>query len=191
MKWYNDMFKMTSRISLLLCGAVAFASAADSTLVEKQKNLVGTLDSLNSSVMGLRLGGTAKAGVLSSKLSSDQLLDQQDFRENQAYTDVNLVVRARPSEETEAKVELRLHKDWEEAYEEPINPIIGHWFSYDGKILNKHVDFNLGYMRVGYTPLTIYVPQTEILQEPEIFAAKRSEALALRSLDTLPTACWA
>ena len=88
MKWYNDMFKMTSRISLLLCGAVAFASAADSTLVEKQKNLVGTLDSLNSSVMGLRLGGTAKAGVLSSKLSSDQLLDQQDFRENQAYTDV-------------------------------------------------------------------------------------------------------
>ena len=49
MKWYNDMFKMTSRISLLLCGAVAFASAADSTLVEKQKNLVGTLDSLNSS----------------------------------------------------------------------------------------------------------------------------------------------
>lgn len=184
MKWYNDMFKMTSRISLLLCGAVAFASAADSTLVEKQKNLVGTLDSLNSSVMGLRLGGTAKAGVLSSKLSSDQLLDQQDFRENQAYTDVNLVVRARPSEETEAKVELRLHKDWQEAYEEPINPIIGHWFSYDGKILNKHVDFNLGYMRVGYTPLTIYVPQTEILQEPEIFAAKRSEALALRSLDT-------
>ena len=126
MKWYKDMFKMTSRISLLLCGAVAFAAAEDSTLVEKQKNLANTLDSINGSVMGLRLGGTAKAGVLSSNLSSDQLQDQKDFRENQAYTDVNLVVRARPSEETEAKVELHLHKDWQTAYEESINPMIGH-----------------------------------------------------------------
>ena len=184
MKWYKDMFKMTSKISLLLCGAMAFAFAEDSTLVDKQKNLVGTLDSLNGSVMGLRLGGTAKAGVLSSTLSSDQLQDGMDYRENQAYSDVNLVVKARPSEETEAKVELRLHKDWQTAYEESVNPVIGHWFSYDGKILNKHVDFNLGYMRVGYSPLTIYVPQTEILQEPEIFASKRVDALAMRSLDT-------
>ena len=175
MKWYKDMFKM---------GAMAFAFAEDSTLVDKQKNLVGTLDSLNGSVMGLRLGGTAKAGVLSSTLSSDQLQDGMDYRENQAYSDVNLVVKARPSEETEAKVELRLHKDWQTAYEESVNPVIGHWFSYDGKILNKHVDFNLGYMRVGYSPLTIYVPQTEILQEPEIFASKRVDALAMRSLDT-------
>lgn len=184
MKWYKDMFKMTSKISLLLCGAMAFAYAEDSTLVEKQKSLVGTLDSANASVMGLRVGGTAKAGVLSSTLSSDQLLGGMDSRESQAFSDVNLVVKARPSEETEAKVELRLHKDWQTAYEESVNPVIGHWFSYDGKILNKHVDFNLGYMRVGYTPLTIYVPQTEILQEPEIFASKRVDALAMRSLDT-------
>jgi len=184
MKWYNDMIKMTSRISLLLCGAVAFAAAEDSTLVAKQQSLIKTLDSANSAVAGLRLGGTAKAGVLSSKMTSDQLKDGSAFRENQAYTDVNLEVRARPSSETEARVELRLHKDWQSAYEESVNPVIGHWFSYDGKILNKHVDFNLGYMRVGYTPLTLYVPQTEILQEPEIFASKRREALAMRNLDT-------
>jgi hypothetical protein len=81
-------------------------------------------------------------------------------------------------------VQLRLHKDWQSAYDENNNPVIGHWFSYDGTILNKHVDFNLGYMRVGYTPLTINTPQTEILQEPEIFAEKRREALAQRNLDT-------
>ena len=75
-------------------------------------------------------------------------------------------------------VQLRLHKDWQSAFDENNNPVIGHWFSYDGTILNKHVDFNLGYMRVGYTPLTIYTPQTEILQEPEIFAQNRREALA-------------
>ncbi|MCQ2061729.1 MAG: hypothetical protein MJY99_00135 [Fibrobacter sp.] len=184
MKLNKDMFKMTSRISLLLCGAVAFASAQDSSLVNQQKSLLGTLDSLNSSVMGLRLGGTAKAGVVSSAMSSDQLVNGDDYRENEAFTDVNLVVTARPSEETEARVELRVHKDWQNAYEESVNPVIGHWFSYDGKIVNKHVDFNLGYMRIGYTPLTIYVPQTEILQEPEIFASKRIESLALRNLDT-------
>lgn len=184
MKMNKDMFKMTSRISLLLCGAVAYAAAADSTLVERQESLLNTLDSMNSSVMGLRVGGTAKAGVLSSTMSSDQLLNTADYRENQAYTDVNLKVNARPSAETEARVELRLHKDWQSAFDEGYNPIIGHWFSYDGKILDKHVDFNLGYMRVGYTPLTLYVPQAEILQEPEIFASKRVEALAYRNLDT-------
>ena len=184
MKLNKDMFKMTSRITLLLCGAVAFASAEDASLVNQQKSLLGTLDSMNTSVMGLRLGGTAKAGVVSSNMSSDQLLNQEDYRENNAFTDVNLSVMARPSEETQARGELRLHKDWQNAYEESVNPVIGHWFSYDGKIVNKHVDFNLGYMRVGYTPLTIFVPQTEILQEPEIFASKRVESLALRNLDT-------
>lgn len=184
MKWYNDMFKMISKTTLLLCGAAALAAAEDSTLVQKQKSLIETLDSTNSAVAGLRLGGTARAGVLSSGMSSDQLKDGTDHRDNQAYSDVNLEVHARPSSETEARVELRLHKDWQSAYEESVNPIIGHWFSYDGKILNKHVDFNLGYMRVGYTPLTLYVPQTEILQEPEIFATKRRDALAMRNLDT-------
>lgn len=182
MKMNKDMFKMTSRITLLLCGAAVCAAAADSTLVERQQSLLNTLDSMNSSIGGLRVGGTAKSGVLSSTMSSDQMLADQ--RETQAYTDVNFKVNARPSAETEARVELRLHKDWQNAYDEPINPVIGHWFSYDGKILNKHVDFNLGYMRVGYTPLTLYVPQVEVLQEPEIFATKRQEALALRNLDT-------
>ncbi len=175
---------MTSKIALLMCGAAVFAAAEDSALIEKQQGLLNTLDSIDGSVMGLRLNGTAKGGVISSTESSDQLFDGSDNRENQAYTDVNLKVSARPSAETEAKVELRLHKDWQSAYEEAVNPIIGHWFSYDGKILDKHVDFNLGYMRVGYTPLTIYVPQTEILQEPEIFASKRVDALAMRNLDT-------
>lgn len=180
----KNYMKTFFKASLALCVATSFAAAEDSTLVQKQEGMLQTLDSLNTSVMGLRLGGTAKAGALSSTMSSDQLVNGTDYRETQAYTDVNLVATARPSSETEARVELRLHKDWQSAYDESWNPVIGHWFSYDGKILNKHVDFNLGYMRVGYTPLTLFVPQTEILQEPDIFAQKRVDALALRNLDT-------
>ena len=180
----RDFMNMLSKLSIALCVSAGFAMAEDSTIVERQQGLIETLDSMNSSVMGLRLGGTAKAGVLSSTASSDQLVNKDDHRESQAYTDVNLVVTARPSSETEARVEARLHRDWQSAYDESWNPVLGHWFSYDGKILDKHVDFNLGYMRVGYTPLTLYVPQTEVLQEPDIFAQKRMESLALRNLDT-------
>ena len=180
----RDFMNMLSKLSIALCVSAGFAMAEDSTVVERQQGLIETLDSMNASVMGLRLGGTAKAGVLSSTASSDQLANQSDHRETQAYTDVNLKVTARPSSETEARVELRLHRDWQSAYDESWNPVLGHWFSYDGKILDKHVEFNLGYMRVGYTPLTLYVPQTEVLQEPDIFAQKRMESLALRNLDT-------
>ena len=175
-------FGLSSAIAL--SAATAFAAENQTEVVTQQKSLLEKLDSLNAAVLGLKINGTAKAGVLASFASSDQFADNSPTQENQAFTDVNLRLTARPSSETMIDVQLRLHKDWQSAYDENNNPVIGHWFSYDGTILNKHVDFNLGYMRVGYTPLTINTPQTEVLQEPEIFAEKRREALAQRNLDT-------
>ncbi len=182
-------FNMNMR-KFLLTSAIAFSAvsafAADNQaeVVTQQKSLLEKLDSLNAAVLGLKINGTAKAGVAGSFASSDQFATNSPTQENQAFTDVNLRLTARPSSETMIDVQLRLHKDWQSAYDENNNPVIGHWFSYDGTILNKHVDFNLGYMRVGYTPLTIFTPQTEILQEPEIFSEKRREALEKRNLDT-------
>ena len=182
-------FNMNMR-KFLLTSVVAFSAvaafAADNQgeVVTQQKSLLEKLDSLNAAVLGLKINGTAKAGVLASFSSSDQYAEESPTQENQAFTDANLRITARPSSETMIDVQLRLHKDWQSAYDENNNPIIGHWFSYDGTILNKHVDFNLGYMRVGYTPLTIFTPQTEILQEPEVFSEKRREALEKRNLDT-------
>ena len=179
----------TRKTSIILASAIlvgaSFAFAEnDSALVEKQKSFLEKLDSLNEAVLGLRLKGTAKAGASTSIAKSDQFSKESPTQENQAYTDVNLIFTAQPSSETRATVKARLHKDWQSAVEENNNPVIGHWFSYDGLILDKHVDFNLGYMRVGYTPLTINTPQVEILQEPEIFAQNRVEALDYRNLDT-------
>ena len=113
-----------------------------------------------------------------------QFAQESPTQENQAYTDVNLVLSAHPTSETQIHLEMRLHKDWQNAYDENNNPVIGHWFSYDGSILDKHLDFNLGYMRVGYSPLTLFTPQPDLLQEPEIFAEKRVYALSQRNLDT-------
>ncbi len=180
-----NMKKIGFTSALLLSAATAFAAESDqASVASQQKSLLEKLDSLNAAVLGLKLDGTAKAGVVSSNASSDQFSDNSPTRENQAYTDVNLVLTARPSAASMIHLELRLHKDWQSAFDENNNPVIGHWFSYDGMTLDNHMAFNLGYMRIGYTPLTIGVPQQELLQEPEIFREKRVEALAKRNLDT-------
>ena len=173
-------FGLTSAI--LFSAATAFAEGE--SVEAQQTSLLPKLDSLNAAVLGLKLNGNIKAGGLTSMAKSDQFSDDSPTQENQAYTDANLVLTARPSSETQIHLELRLHKDWQNAFDENNNPVIGHWFSYDGSILNKHLDFNLGYMRVGFTPYTLYTPQQKLLQEPEIFAQKRVEALAMRNLDT-------
>lgn len=169
--------------AFLAAATSAFAQGQD-TVAQQQTSLLQKLDSLDASVLGLRINGTVKAGGLSSKAHFSSVNPDGPKQENEAYTDANLRFTARPSSETKVDVQVRLHKDWQNAYDENNNPVIGHWFSYDGSIFNKHVDFNLGYMRVGYTPLTIFTPQPELLQEPEIFAQKRVESLAQRNLDT-------
>ena len=184
MNFNMNMRKFLLTSAVALSAVSAFAADNNAEVVTQQKSLLEKLDSLNAAVLGLKINGSAKAGGLVSIGNSDQYSSESPTQENQAFTDVNLRLSARPSSETMIDVQLRLHKDWQSAYDENNNPVIGHWFSYDGTILNKHVDFNLGYMRVGYTPLTIFTPQTEILQEPEIFAEKRREALEKRNLDT-------
>ena len=184
MNFNMNMRKILLTSAIAFSAASAFAADNQAEVVTQQKSLLEKLDSLNAAVLGLKINGTAKAGAIASFATSDQFAQESPTQENQAFTDVNLRLTARPSSETMINVQLRLHKDWQSAYDENNNPVIGHWFSYDGTILNKHVDFNLGYMRVGYTPLTIFVPQTEILQEPEIFSEKRRGALEKRNLDT-------
>ena len=183
MNYNMKKFVILPALAVLFSVSSAFAESQD-TIVQQQKSLLEKLDSLNDAVLGLRINGTAKAGGNASMAKSDQFAEKSPTQENQAYTDVNLVFTAHPRSETEDHLEVRLHKDWQNAYDENNNPVIGHWFSYDGTILNNHLNFNLGYMRVGYTPLTLATPQPELLQEPEIFAEKRVYALSQRNLDT-------
>ena len=173
----NRTIALTS--ALLFTAASAFAAEDNEAIVKEQKTL-----SLQESVLGLKLNGVAKAGAVASLANSDQFSEDSPTHETQAFTDMDLWMTARPSSETMVTLKLRLHKDWQSGFDENNNPVIGHWFSYDGSILNKHLDFNLGYMRVGFTPLTLNVPQPFLLQEPEVFAQKRVETLAQRNLDT-------
>jgi len=159
-------------IVLSLFCSMSFAQASASAL-----------DSIEENVIGFALNGWAKGGILSSTLESKSLPEEESVSEYLAFTDFNLSISARPSNETKATFDLRFHKDWQSAYREGNNSPIIRWWSYDGNILNKKLKFNLGTMRIAYTPLTVYLPEPELIMEPEIFASLKKDAMEERYLD--------
>jgi len=144
---------------------------------------VSALDSIEENVIGFALNGWAKGGLLSSTLSSKALPEEEAVSEYLAFTDFMLGISIRPSSETKATFDLRFHKDWQSAYREGNNSPIVRWWSYDGNILDKKLKFNLGTMRLAYTPLTIYLPEPELIMEPEIFVSLKKDAMEDRYLD--------
>ena len=182
--------KLISRISISaliatgLSFSVSFAQETDSSDGVREKAILSALDSIEENVIGFAVNGWAKAGILSSTLSSDALLPLgEDVSEYSAFSDFLLNISIRPSNETKASFDLRFHKDWQSAYREGINPPIIRWWSYDGNILDKKLKFNLGTMRLAYTPLTIYLPEPELIMEPEIFSDLKRDAMEERYLD--------
>lgn len=167
--------------TLIILGLFLGFSFAEDKASEQQKNLVSSLDSIEENVIGFSLNGRAKGGVLSSTLSSGAL--ERDVSEYSAFSDFLLNISVRPSNETKATFDLRFHKDWQNAYREGNNSPIIRWWSYDGNILDKKLKFNLGTMRLSYTPLTIYLPEPNLIMEPEIFSNMKREAMEDRYLD--------
>jgi len=141
------------------------------------------LDSIEENIIGFAMNGHAKGGVLSSTLSSEALPKGEDVSEYSAFTDFLLNISVRPSNETKASFDLRFHKDWQSAYREGNNVPIVRWWSYDGNILDKSLKFNLGTMHLAYTPLTIYLPEPDMLMEPEVFSEMKKDAMEERYLD--------
>jgi hypothetical protein len=142
------------------------------------------LDSIEENSVGFAVGGSAKGGMLSSTLYPKiDSKGEESFSEYLAFSDLLLSISVRPSNETKATFDLRFHKDWQSAYREGSNTPIIRWWSYDGNIMDKKLKFNLGTMRVAYTPLTIYLPEPNLIMEPEIFADLKKEAMEERYLD--------
>jgi len=148
-----------------------------------QESLISALDSIEENVIGFALNGNAKAGAAGSILDTKALASGEDASEYSAFTDFTLGISVRPSNETKATFDLRFHKDWQSAFREGNNSPIIRWWSYDGNLFDKKLKFNLGTMRVAYTPLTIYLPEPDVIMEPEIFSELRNDAMKERYLD--------
>ncbi|MDR2732376.1 MAG: hypothetical protein LBB36_04070 [Fibromonadaceae bacterium] len=177
--------KLISKIAInaLIAAGLFFSMPFAQETDARQKAVISALDSIEENTVGFSLNGRAKGGLISSKLSSEALPDGEDISDYSAFTDFLLNISVRPSNETKASFDLRFHKDWQSAYREGNNTPIVRWWSYDGNILDKRLKFNLGTMRVAYTPLTIYLPEPDLVMEPEIFAEQKKEAMEERYLD--------
>jgi len=169
-------------IALSLFLSIPFAQET-SAIEDREKAVISALDSIEENVVGFALNGNAKSGMLSSTLSSTALPNNEDVSEYLAFTDFLLGVSVRPSSETKVSIDLRFHKDWQSAYREGNNSPIIRWWSYEGNVLDKKLKFNLGTMRIAYTPLTIYLPEPNLIMEPEIFSNLKKEAMEERYLD--------
>jgi hypothetical protein len=173
---------MKKLIALFLFFGLSFAQSIDTA--NSQKVTISALDSIEENVIGFAVNGRAKSGISSSTLSSEAIVPNgEDVSEYLAFSDFLLSISVRPSNETKATFDLRFHKDWQSAYREGNNSPVIRWWSYDGSILDKKLKFNLGTMRIAYTPLTIYLPEPNLIMEPEIFASLKKEAMEERYLD--------
>ncbi len=185
---YKDIKTMSFKAALsslaILMGTAFAQQEGDSASVEsRQTSLLEKLTNYEANALGFAINGYARAGYLRSQLDADDAVDGTQLVEASAYTHVGMTFSVRPSSESVAKFDLRFHKDWENAHREGNNSPIDTWWSYDGTSLNNHLKFNLGHMRVGYTPLTIYQPMPDFIFEPTIFSEHREYAMAEKNLD--------
>lgn len=181
---HKDSKKMLLNATLVFTVLLASAAFAETdSLVQKQKGLIAKLQNFQEQNIGFSFEGTAKSGYRSSVVKSDSLAEESPSDETSAFSEMELILQARPSKESRARVEMRIHQDWQKAHEQGVNPILIHWWSYDGRALDRKLNFNIGDMRLKYTPLTIALPTPKLIQEPEIFRVRREEAMAYRNLD--------
>ncbi|MCL2102074.1 MAG: hypothetical protein FWH22_10230, partial [Fibromonadales bacterium] len=168
---------------IVLCLFFGFSFAQETDVLSRQKAVLSALDSIEENTIGFSLNGRAKGGFLGSVLDGQTLQDGENASEYSAFSNLLLSISVRPRNETKATFDLRFHKDWQSAYREGNNSPVIQWWSYDGNILDKKLKFNLGTMRLAYSPLTIYLPEPELIMEPEIFTTLKKEAMEERYLD--------
>jgi len=162
---------ITLLLSMFL--SAAFAAGADSLRAQ-----LDSLNALDHSTPGVLLTGEFRSGVLSSAL----IKGDTTHTGIDAATEADIEIQARPTKDTRVTAFFRIHQDWQKSHEEGVSPVLLDWLSYDGKAWDGRIDFNLGDMRIAYTPLTIYAPLLALPNEAEIFAARRRDAMAYRHL---------
>lgn len=165
--WLHQRLVM---VALLACTAFA---------TEQTDEINAKLDSIDRAQTGVSFSGEMFSRGLSAEKYGSALNTADPSIENLFFTQMDLTLRGRPSRETQATMVFRLHQDWNNYYDEGVNPFNTRWMSYDGKIkiFDNDFTFNLGDFRFKKSPLVAYVPElTGLEYESEIFTRKREEA---------------
>ncbi|MDR0516166.1 MAG: hypothetical protein LBH25_03890 [Fibromonadaceae bacterium] len=154
----------------LLLANMVYANDKDSSV---------NLQALDYSFPGVLITGEFRSGANASVLE----YEGNESTGIGAASEVGVKIQARPTKESRVTAMFRIHQDWQKAHEEGLSPFLFDWLSYDGKAWDGKIDFNLGDMRVGYTPLTISAPLLNLANEPEILAIRRKDAMSYKHLE--------
>jgi hypothetical protein len=165
------------RTRFLLAQVLLFASIVYAT---DDKDTSVNLQALDFSFPGVLITGELRSGVNASILENEAGYRNTGIG---AASEADVKIQARPTKESRATVLFRIHQDWQKAHEEGVSPFLLDWISYDGRAWGSKIDFNLGDMRVAYTPFTLSVPSLNLANEPEILSIRRKDVMSYRHLN--------
>ncbi|MBN1757375.1 MAG: hypothetical protein JW863_03600 [Chitinispirillaceae bacterium] len=171
------MIMRTSVVTVLFLAAALSASSGAEK--ERMNKIESKLRSIINKA-GINFNGTFRSQYLNSVLdenSGDSVIDWgRKTTESNEYTSVDFDISARPNDALSGRLIFRMHQNWQNIWSDISNPIFSRWISIDGNIQNMF-RFNVGDFRQKFSPLTLWSPDIDIAYEPEIFAARRQEAM--------------
>ena len=172
-------FKMNRSTMAVLSLLLLAVPAAAQDVAAQQADLSNKLDSIEATKRGFSIYGNFESKASVATADGDLVDDQRGTRENDAFTRADLSFEFRASEEFRAVVDLRVHQDWNNYYDEGLDPLVLRRFNMEGRIQNGHVFYELGDFNFKHSPLTVWSPSLMNLEfEPEIFRERRVNAMS-------------
>jgi hypothetical protein len=157
---------------LIFLAVDVYAEDTTSTLIKKYQEKVRQV--LNKA--GIDFSGEFRSEYFGANISGSGVNQEGRSTETNEYSSVDFDISARPNSFVSGRVIFRMHHNWENLWSGSNNPIFSRWISMDGVIAGK-MPFHAGDFKALYTPLTLYMPEPEILFEPEIFENLRKDAM--------------
>ncbi len=170
----KKIMNMKKTFAAILAASLA-ASAA--SVAENQELLESKVDSINAK-RGLELTGSIRAVAQSSRLSTDDDpsgLNHMPNVEKDEFVTADLNFGFRPWENVRANAMIRLGAGMQEYFASAAKTVSVAWLNAEGNLGNNFY-WTVGDFRQQYSPLTLYLPDLEIMYEAQVFARKRHMA---------------
>lgn len=143
-----------------------------------------TLDSLNKQYLGVNWTGSVKGGFSKSDISGTSVNKALPTSESNSNTEFNLDLVAHPTQNIEGLVRLRMHQDWNSAYDEGYNQIIPVWWSLKADVPSVGLKAKFGDILAHRSKLNLWANDIDPLTfEPLMLKDRRQEAMSYKNLN--------
>ena len=167
----KKIMNMKKTFAAILAASVA-ASAA--SVADNQELLESKVDSINAK-RGVEITGSIRAVAQTSRFSTDDDptgINHMPNVEKDEFVTADLNFGFRPWENVRANATLRLEAGMQEYFASAAKSISIAWLNAEGNLGNSFY-WVVGDFRQAYSPLTLFLPNIDIMYEPQIFARKR------------------